>query len=396
MNEIFARHFFLDPRIVDGAILQRISRHLVLGGWGIYEQLQLDSQRILVIGAGGLGCSLCLQLSASVFKNAGITVLDHDRIEHSNLHRQIAFGEADIGMNKADRLVQVCMGRNSDCNIVAISDSFNTRNCISLFDANDVVFDCTDNVPTRILISDTWIRTGRVKTVISASCVGWSGQLAVLGPGSSCCLRCVYGEETDSSAACDRQGQCALQGVMGPVVGLMANYQFLGYMHTIKRHSTNAVSVKLFDFSDDTTIRKMDLAPNCAICTGKRELDPFASGSEPEHAACTGPECTTEEFLALLESEEGCRIIDVREASHFKYSHFAGSLNLPASTFLHAGPQTSPLPLTQFGEDTKPVVVVCRRGIDSLKSTCKLLSIRPIMNVVSLRGGLTGLGVDIV
>jgi molybdopterin/thiamine biosynthesis adenylyltransferase/rhodanese-related sulfurtransferase len=387
----FKEYVRTHPLLTNSDLLRRMSRHLTLMGWGIEQQLLLDSNRILIVGAGGLGSAVALAVCSSTFKNKGITIVDPDRVELTNLHRQLAYTEADIGLFKTDRLSDLCSRRNSDCNVSAVRDSFNEVNAFKLFTEHDIIFDCTDNVAARILISDTWVKTGRSKTLISGSCVSWSGQIVTLVPGSNGCLRCVYGEEFP--VACDRLGQCSLQGVMGPVVTLMGNHQVMDLIHLIKNPqlATDILRVRLFDFSKGSVSRELEIPPNCSLCTGNTRLSQVKEEELIRHGANLF-EIAGDEFLKLIGS--GCSVLDVRERKHYECSHITGSVNLPASLYLHAGSDS--LDIGSIDDLTDPIVVVCRRGIDSLKFVSKLERMFPWRKIFSLKEGLTGIGIGIV
>lgn len=393
MRDEFKEFFEVHCPGKDPRVLSRLSRHLALQGWGMRLQSILDSKRILVIGAGGLGCSICLQLCGCVFENAGISVLDYDTVDETNLHRQIAFTEADIGRPKVDALVAICRQRNRWCKIDAIRGSFNETNAMTFFESFDVILDCTDNVNTRVLISDAWIRTSKTKLVVSASCVGWYGQLVTLSPGTTFCLRCVYGNPVNSKG-CDRLGQCALQGVMGPVVGVVANLQLLAFINYLKNpHASN--QLQLLDFSGPSMVsRMMTLEQSCDSCLGRSELvssDPVLSDSGDDSRI----EINASQFLTLLRGDD-VRVVDVREKSHYDCSRIRSSVNFCASEYLHSGVDLRDVQEIANILSSKTTVVVCRRGIDSLSFTERVLSVWPDVKIVSLKGGLTGLGVDII
>lgn len=394
MKTYFEPYFEVHSKLSGTQLLTRMKRHLVLSGWSVEHQLRLASYRILVVGAGGLGCNVSLLLSGSLCDNAGITIIDPDDVELTNLHRQLAFKEADVGKPKAVRLAEYCRDRNSDCRVTGIVDTFNANNATELFETHDVVFDCTDNVPTRICISDAWVKTGRKTVLISASCVSWSGQLVSFTPGSNGCLRCIYGENDLSVATCKRLGQCALQGVMGPVVNMMGSHQVMRLISLVKTgiSPSACIKIKFFDFSAvEPEYRSMSIEPNCSLClTGEIDYLIYVSSS-PAEPVDSSLEITPSDLLPIITN---CILVDVREAKHYEISRLVNSLNFPASRYLHAGSFCEPLPV--FADDEKPIVVVCRRGIDSLKFVNKLKLQSPEREILSLKGGLYGIALDII
>lgn len=355
--------------------------------WGILKQRSLDSLAILVVGAGGLGCSVALSLAGSVGSGVRITIMDNDAIELSNLHRQIAYSEEMVGRSKAECLAEVCRARNSLARVIALTLRMEDKNADELVEDHDVIFDCTDNVESRITISDAWVRNGRRKTVISASCVAWSGQLVVLGKDGPICMRCIYGEERGDMCV----GQCASEGVMGPVVGILGNYQFLELMKLIANPSGRWISggnLRLFDFASNFSTN-VEVPPSCSLCK------PGCDGDDKRPPNSTNPTLvTTHSTFKVTEIEPhqlpslhrlNPLIIDVRQAGPFRVSRLRNSVNLPFGDCSNEG--------LAVGDRT--VLVVCRRGVTSLRFA-RWLSERIQREVLSLRGGLEALGLPLV
>ena len=395
MGNDFEPFFEISSVLGHGGRLKKLSRHLALSGWGPEEQAKLDSMSILVVGAGGLGSTLCLELCGSVFGNNIISIIDPDVVEESNLHRQIAFSESDIGKPKATRLAELCYRRNNSCHIKSIVGSLDDSNVIDLFAVHDVIFDCTDNLPARILISDTWKTSEKSKLVISASCVGWCGQIVRLDSDTPFCLRCIYGD-AGSVSGCDRLGQCALQGVMGPVVSAVASLQLMALIHVVKDPRAKRTSfLQLVDFSSGLMTHEVHVAPNCASCCSDTRV--FQSIVSALCLPDSSLEIESVQLLSLL-MEGSCIIIDVRERSHFKCSKLRRSVNFPASHYVHAGvdlKEDSALCEVIRGRG-ESIVTVCRRGFDSLKFVHRIKEVWPELKMYSLSGGLTGLSLDIV
>lgn len=399
MEDTYSKWFITHDSIRNTKIFERLSRHLVLSGWDGDFQFSLDSKRILVVGAGGLGSTLCMLLAGSLFRNRRLTIIDPDIVELSNLHRQLAFTEADVGLSKAERLAEVCRNRNSTCTVSALFDSISEKNGQLLLKEHDIVFDCTDNVAARVLISDLWHNTGRKNHIISGSCVGWCGQVVNLYPENPFCLRCVYGEMSDSKKGCDRLGQCALQGAMGPVVTVIASTLLMELVNSIRAPFTERKGLLLIDYTNEgPNTRQVTVRPSCGICMSGNISSAY-SGYPPQDIG-TNPysrlEISRVEFGHLLGSNN-CNIIDVREKKHFFYSRFRDSLNLPASRFVHGQEDIGNVAsVRDWVISGKPTVVVCRKGYDSLKFAILANAAFPHSEILSLSGGLQGLSLDIV
>ena len=360
----------------------------MVDGWSCDTQKLLDEFRIGIVGAGGLGSLIATMVSASVSSDSEIVVVDHDVVDLSNLHRQVTYMEDMEGKPKADCLRDVCKARNKSCNIRSIVTKITPSNASEILSNWDIIFDCTDNLESRFAISDSWVQLGRRQVLISASCVGWSGKIVTLVPHSTSCIRCLFSGVPDD-AICQQSGQCAIQGVMGPVVGIIANMQLLELFNYVKRivmpKDTPPV-VHLVDMSQGSLWSyDYELVPSCRACLPIGNDFPETVIEKTRGV----PEITKSELLNLATNTCNLCIIDVRESNHFKLARLRGSVNFPASRDVEE--------LVNFlsGKDSNsPIVIVCRRGFNSAKVVSSLLSRELNKQLFSLEGGLLGLGVS--
>ena len=156
--------------------MERYSRHIALSEVGFEGQEKLTNAKVLVIGAGGLGCPVLQYLAAAGVGFLGI--VDHDVVEESNLQRQILYGTSSIGMNKAIAAKKRLTDLNPSIMIQAFSEKLNTSNAISLFEQYDIIVDGTDNFESRYLINDASLNTN--KPVVYGAIYKFEGQLSVL------------------------------------------------------------------------------------------------------------------------------------------------------------------------------------------------------------------------
>jgi len=319
------------------------------------------------------------------------------------LHRQIAYSESMVGQPKADTLARVCRDRNSDISIHSIPARISAENAAAILADQDIIFDCTDNLQARLCISDEWVRTNRSKVLISASCVGWCGQFLTLFPGTKACIRCLYDV---SDRDCSENGQCSEYGVMGPVVGTIANLQVMELIHyvrlslkgsggrpdgqqTVSTTRFGEAHVKIFDFADGIFHSNLGIESSCDLCSMEsptnqpsQTSDSVYTPAQPSHIA----EIDSEEFLALLQSDSPPVVVDVRSENQFKLSHIKDSIHCHPREPVRL-PDTPDRMLAGVAGDV--IVVVCRRGITSRKFVANL---GQNDRVVSLKGGLIGLG----
>ncbi|KAF8656787.1 hypothetical protein AX16_002339 [Volvariella volvacea WC 439] len=198
----------------------RYGRQMILDGFGLQAQLKLRVSSIAVVGAGGLGCPALQYLAAAGVGTLGI--FDHDRVELSNLHRQVLHDEGNIGMYKAESAAQSIKRINPNTTVNAIVAAIEPSNALSLLSPYDIILDCTDNAPTRYLLSDVAVTLG--KPLVSGAAQKYEGQLCVynLHPNGPC-YRCLF----PRPPARESMASCAETGVLGVVTGIIGNLQAL-------------------------------------------------------------------------------------------------------------------------------------------------------------------------
>lgn len=197
--------------------LQRYSRQLLLNDFDVAGQERLLRSRVLVVGLGGLGCPAALYLAA-----AGVGTLllaDGDDVESSNLQRQIAHGEADIGCNKAVSAAAAIVAVNPGVAVETIPRHLAEADLPELVRRTDLVVDATDNYPARFALNRACIAAA--VPLVSAAAVRTEGQLSVFDPHrGGPCYRCLYPDTGDLTAL-----SCSESGVLAPVVGVLGSLQ---------------------------------------------------------------------------------------------------------------------------------------------------------------------------
>ncbi len=196
--------------------INRYSRNILLSEVGGTGQAALRSARVLVVGAGGLGCPLVLYLAAAGVGTIG--VVDDDMVELSNLQRQIAHTTARIGQPKVQSLAASVSALNASTSIGLHQTRLTAANAMDLVGAYDLVCDGSDNFPTRYLLNDACVLAG--KTLISAAVLRFDGQLATFKPGGPC-YRCLYPAAPPAGLV----PSCGDAGVLGAVTGVMGTLQ---------------------------------------------------------------------------------------------------------------------------------------------------------------------------
>jgi len=242
----------------------RYSRQLLLEEFGPEGQRKLQAASILIIGLGGLGSPAALYLAA-----AGVGKLllaDDDKIHISNLQRQILFRSRETGLSKAQVAKAQLQALNPQVEFIVLEKRMDDSNLQEAIAMADLVLDCSDNMQTRQAINTACIQ--RSKPLISASAVGFSGQLLVLTPPfRHGCYRCLWPDEAEP------QRNCRTSGVLGPVVGVMGTLQALEALKMLAgQGSSLAGKLRLFDGRQQAwRTLTLERSAACPVCGGRDE-----------------------------------------------------------------------------------------------------------------------------
>lgn len=214
-----------DPISFSRDELARYHRHLVIPGFGEAAQKKLKAARVLVVGAGGLGCPLLLYLAAAGTGTIGI--VDFDCVDESNLQRQILFTIEDVGKPKAEAAKRRLQLLNPYINIVTHCTRLTSANALDILSHYDVVADGTDNFPTRYLVNDACVLSGRPN--VYASVFRFEGQVSVFNYHNGPNYRDLYPTPPPPGMVPD----CATGGVLGVLPGIIGNLQALEVIKVI-------------------------------------------------------------------------------------------------------------------------------------------------------------------
>src|SRR5476651_16525 len=195
----------------------RYSRHLIMPEVGMEGQLKLKAARVLCVGAGGLGSPLALYLGAAGVGTLGI--VDFDVVDYTNLQRQIIHSTADVGRKKLDSAADKLKAINPFLNIRKFDTRLSSENALELFREFDIIADGTDNFPTRYLVNDACVITG--KPNVYGSIFRFEGQLTVFYAKEGPCYRCMFPEPPPPGLV----PSCAEGGVLGILPGTIGTLQ---------------------------------------------------------------------------------------------------------------------------------------------------------------------------
>ena len=243
----------------------RYGRQLLLPELGVSGQRKLLDASVLIIGAGGLGSPAALYLAAAGVGRLGI--IDSDCVELSNLHRQILHTIQHLGRPKSRSAQETIQRLNPDVAVEAIQERLSPVNARALIRTYDLVLDGSDNVPTRYLANDACVLEDR--PFIYGGAIGFGGQVMVVAPRRSACLRCVFAEPPSVGA----MPSCQTAGVLGAAVGVIGSLMALEAIKQLAGVGERLTD-RLFVF-EGLTSRAREVAvrrdPACAVC-GERPV----------------------------------------------------------------------------------------------------------------------------
>ena len=272
------------PRRLTPEQRERYSRHLLVPEVGLEGQLKLLDAKVLLLGAGGLGSPAALYLAAAGVGTIGL--VDNDVVDLSNLQRQVAHSNDRIGMPKVDSAEISIHEINPDVKVEKHPVRLGAENIMEIIRDYDVVLDGLDNFPTRYLLNDASVRLQI--PVVSASILGFEGQLSVFHPYEGPCYRCLYPTPPPAELA----PSCGAAGVLGVLPGVMGLLQSVEVIKLVTgKGDTMAGRLLLYDALGTTfTELKVRRDPDCPICT--RDPDSIADdemGVFPDYEAfCSG------------------------------------------------------------------------------------------------------------
>jgi sulfur-carrier protein adenylyltransferase/sulfurtransferase len=272
------------PRALSAEQKSRYSRHILLPEIGLEGQLKLLDAKVLLLGAGGLGAPTALYLAAAGVGTLG--VVDDDVVDLSNLQRQVIHSNDRIGVPKVDSAEQTINGLNPDVKVVKYETRLDASNIMEIIEGYDVIVDGVDNFPTRYLLNDASVRLKI--PVVSASILGFDGQLSVFAPYEGPCYRCLYPTPPPAELA----PSCGANGVLGVLPGTMGMLQATEVIKLVTGSGDPLIGRLLLYEALSATFTELKVRrdADCPICS--REPDAISDeemGVFPDYEAfCAG------------------------------------------------------------------------------------------------------------
>ncbi|GAB4525615.1 MAG: molybdopterin-synthase adenylyltransferase MoeB [Anaerolineales bacterium] len=366
----------------------RYSRHLLIPEVGLEGQRKLKAASVLVIGTGGLGSPVAMYLAAAGVGRIGL--VDYDVVDFSNLQRQIIHGTSRLGDLKVESARDRLLDINPDIEVTVYNQPFTSENAFRIAEPYDLIVDGTDNFPTRYLVNDLCVLTG--KPNVYGSIFRFEGQASVFAAEDGPCYRCVFPEPPPPGLV----PSCAEGGVLGVLPGVIGTIQateavklILGIGESIKGR------LMLYNALDMTfEYVKLRKNPNCKVCgdhptvTELMDYEAFCGVPGHDHeAGSAGAEwdITPDELAARLGDGNAPLLLDVREPHELEISALEGAVNIPLGQLAARLPEL---------DSAREMVVFCKAGTRSARAL-ELLVSAGFRRVKNLQGGINAWAEDI-
>ncbi len=313
---------------LSGEEIRRYGRHLIMPEVGMDGQKKLKAASVLLIGAGGLGSPLGLYLAAAGVGRIGI--VDFDVVDYSNLQRQVLHSTKDVGRPKLASAKERLEGINPFVKIETHEMHLSSENALALFADYDIVVDGTDNFPTRYLVNDACVITG--KPNVYGSIFRFEGQVSVFATNDGPCYRCLYPEPPPPGLV----PSCAEGGVLGILPGIIGTIQANETVKLIIGKGEPLIGRLLLFDALKTKFRELKLRknPDCPVCGQHRTITSLIDyeafcGVQAGWDSFTREEqyeITVNELKKRLDNKDDLFILDVREPQEYQICNLNGYL----------------------------------------------------------------------
>lgn len=341
---------------------RRYTRHIILHEIGMDGQQKLKQAKVLVIGAGGLGCPVLQYLTAAGIGTIGI--VDFDTVDESNLQRQVLYTTDDIGKQKAEVAKEKLAKQNPYIQLTAYSQQLTAKNALDILSAYDIVVDGSDNFATRYLVNDACVILNKV--LVFGSIFKFDGQVSVFNYKDGATYRCLYPEPP----AAGEVPNCAETGVIGVLPGIVGTLMANEVIKVVT-HIGEVLSGKLLTFDALTMqFNTFTISPNPANKNIKELID-------YDIFCGTIIEISADELKEKIKRKEDFQLVDIREPNEYALKNIGGIL----------------IPLNQLENSLaklnkgKEIIVHCASGARSKKAVT-ILKEHGFTKVYNLKNGL--------
>ncbi len=365
--------------------VKRYSRHLIMPEVGMGGQKKLKQGSVLCVGAGGLGSPLAFYLAAAGIGRMGI--VDFDVVDFSNLQRQILHTTDDVGRPKLESAREKLEALNPNVKVETHETRLTSDNALELFEGYDIIADGTDNFPTRYLVNDACVITG--KPNVYGSIFRFEGQASVFATSDGPCYRCLYPEPPPPGLV----PSCAEGGVLGILPGLVGLIQATEVIKLmLGKGESLAGRLLLFDALGmkfrELKLRKNPECPVCGENPSIKELIDYEEfcGIDQEVQEPTGiEEVTAKELKEELDQGKDVFILDVRNPVEYEICRLDGSHLIPLDELLNR--------LHEL-DSARDIVAHCRSGARSAQAI-EMLREAGFRKLRNLKGGVLAWSDDV-
>jgi len=364
--------------------IRRYSRHLVMPEVGREGQERLQQARVLVVGAGGLGSPVTMYLAAAGIGRLGL--VEFDRVEESNLHRQVLFGQSDIGRPKLEVAEERLREINPLIDIISHQTRIDSANAMGLLQDYDIVVDGSDNFPTRYLVNDACVLAG--KPNVYGSIFRFEGQVSVFWGAQGPCYRCLFPDPPPPGLV----PSCAEGGVLGVLPGIIGSLQANEAIKLVLGLGKTLVGRLVIFDALALSFRELRLkkSPQCPICSAQPTLTELIDyeafcGLDQNVPVADEINVTVSQLDRWQQQGAGPLLLDVRTPREWEICRLAGAELLPLNELPHRWQEL---------DGKKEIVVYCHHGHRSARAV-DFLRRAGLEKVRNLTGGIDAWGKEI-
>ena len=359
----------------------RYSRHLLMPEVGLEGQKKLKSSSVLIIGTGGLGSPVAMYLAAAGVGRLGL--VDYDEVEFTNLQRQIIHGTSTLQQRKVDSAKARILDINPDVQVDLYDEPFTSENAFRIAEPYDLIVDGTDNFPTRYLVNDVSVMTG--KPNVYGSIFRFEGQVSVFWAEQGPCYRCLFPEPPPPGLV----PSCAEGGVFGVLPGTIGTLQATEAIKLLLDIGEPLIGeLMLYDALSMSFDRvKLKKNPDCKVCSKNPEVTELIDYEEfcgvPSHDRSESHlsaewEIEPKELAEKMDHGEQVHLIDVREPHELEISRIKGADLIPLGQMAARMNQL---------DSAEQIVLFCKSGSRSARAL-ELLAGAGFRKLKNLRGGI--------
>jgi len=339
------------------------NRQIILDNFGDKAQLKLKQARVLVIGAGGLGCPVLQYLCAAGVGFIGI--VDADVVSVSNLHRQILFGIDDLGKPKVEQAKLKLQQLNPNIEIAIFQENINVQNALQLIQSYNIICDCTDNFSARYLINDACVILN--KPFVSASILRFEGQISVFNHRTKINYRDIFSMPPTNIP------NCAEAGVIGVLCGIIGSLQANEVIKMITDIGETLEGKLVCYDALSNSMQSFKIKPSNISITALQDNYDVNCAAQP----LLINEVSPQELKMMIDNKEDFQLIDVREQFEYDIVNIGAAL-IPLNTITSQ--------IDKISKDKK-VIIHCKSGTRSIKAI-ELLQQHGFNNLYNLKGGI--------